>query len=140
MPAAFSKIGLTALIFFTVVLRASSPSTSCFVLFEAPVAEPYSRLMNAIGFVETMNDNQAYNPREEAVGIFQIRPIRLEDYNRRTGSRYKMNDLFRYEISKKIFIYYAELIGPYNQEQIARNWNGSGHMTNYYWKRIREYI
>jgi len=55
MPAAFSKIGLTALILLTVVFRASSPSTSSFVLFEAPVAEPYSRLMNAIGFLLLLN-------------------------------------------------------------------------------------
>jgi hypothetical protein len=32
--------------------------------------------------VETKGDTLAYNPYEEATGIFQIRPIRLKDYNK----------------------------------------------------------
>jgi hypothetical protein len=140
MPVRFRKIVLTALIFLLAVFRASSPSIKSLIIFDPPALEPYGRLMDAIGFVETMQDTLAYNPVEEAVGIFQIRPIRLEDYNRRTGNNYKMKDLFDYDISKKIFIYYAVQIGPYNLEQIARNWNGSGHLTSFYWRRIKEYL
>jgi hypothetical protein len=140
MPVSVRKIVITALLFVAVVLRASSPSRESFVIFETPPVEPYKRLIFAIGFVETMNDTLAYNPREEATGIFQIRPIRLEDYNRRTGKNYKMKDLFNYSISEKLFLYYADQIGPYDMEQIARRWNGSGHMTIYYWNRIKEYI
>jgi hypothetical protein len=87
-----------------------------------------------------MNDTLAYNPLEEATGIFQIRPIRLQDYNNRTGSKYKMSDLFDYEVSEKIFLYFADQIGPYDMEQIARRWNGSGHMTTFYWNRIKEFL
>ena len=140
MPVSVRKIIITALLFVAVVLRASSPSRESFVILETPPVEAYKRLIFAIGFVETMNDTLAYNPREEATGIFQIRPIRLEDYNRRTGKNYKMKDLFNYSISEKLFLYYADQIGPYDMEQIARRWNGSGHMTTYYWNRIKEYI
>lgn len=90
--------------------------------------------------VEGKCDTLAYNPIEEAVGYFQIRPIRLEDYNKRTESNYTMKDMFNYEISEKIFLYYAGKIGPYNFEQIARNWNGSGHRTINYWNRIKQYL
>ena len=51
-----------------------------------------------------------------------------------------MKDLFDYEVSEKIFLYFADRIGPYNAELIARKWNGSGHRTIFYWNRIREYL
>ena len=69
-------------------------------------SQSYKQLVLAIGMVETKRDTLAYNPVEEAAGYFQIRPIRLLDYNNRTGSNYTMKDLFNYEISEKIFLYY----------------------------------
>jgi hypothetical protein len=140
MPASLKKIGLTVFLILSVVFKASSPCMDALIIFEAPPIEPYSKLVYAIGFIETMNDTMAYNPFEQAAGIFQIRPIRLKEYNIQTGMRYRMEDLFRYEISEKIFLYFADRIGPYNFEQIARNWNGSGKMTTFYWNRIKQYL
>lgn len=140
MSDSFKKLVLINILFLSVVFRASSPSIESFVIFDSPPVEPYKRLILAIGTVETMNDTLSYNPVEEAAGYFQIRPIRIEDYNRRTGSKYTTEDMFNYEISEKIFLYFADLIGPYDFEQIARNWNGSGHMTTYYWNQIKEYL
>lgn len=140
MQASLKKIVVTAFLIIFVVFRASSPSIKSLVIFDAPPVEPYRQLINAIGFVETMNDTMAYNPLEQAVGIFQIRPIRLKEYNNQTGQKYRMEDLFHYEISEKIFLYFADQIGPYNFEQIARRWNGSGHMTTHYWERIKQYL
>ena len=140
MQASFKKVIFITFLFLLVPYRASSPDMKALFIFDNPPVEPYKQLIFAIGFVETMNNNLAFNPLEEATGIFQIRPIRLEDYNRRTGSHYKMKDLFDYKISERIFLYFADLIGPYDIEQIARKWNGSGHMTTYYWDRIREYL
>jgi hypothetical protein len=140
MPASFKKIVFSAVLFLTVVFKASSPSREAIVIFDLPPVEPYRQLIYAVGFVETMNDTLAFNPVEQAAGIFQIRPIRLEDYNRRTGEDYTMKDLFNYEVSEKIFLYFADQIGPYDFEQIARRWNGSGHMTTYYWDRIKQYL
>jgi hypothetical protein len=110
------------------------------IVFEPLPVEPYKQLALAIGLVETKCDTLAYNPVEKAVGIFQIRPIRLIDYNNRTGSRYSRKDLFNYDISEKIFLYYANQIGPYNLELIAKKWNGSGHLTTNYWHRIKKYL
>ena len=140
MPANFKKIVFITFLFLLVPFRASSPSMEALVIFDPPPVEPYKQLIFAIGFVETMNNTLAYNPIEQATGIFQIRPIRLADYNRRTGYNYTTKDLFNYEISEKIFLYFADLIGPYDLEQIARKWNGSGSMTTYYWNRIKEYL
>jgi len=140
MSATIKKILLSALLLLTVVFRASSPAADALTLINPSPVEPYKQLMYAIGFVETMNDTMAYNPLEEATGIFQIRPIRLQDYNNRTGSKYKMDDLFKYEVSERIFLYFADQIGPYDLEQIARRWNGSGNMTTFYWNRIKEFL
>jgi hypothetical protein len=140
MPANLKKAIYITLLFLSVHFRASSPDMGGFIIFDPPPVEPYKQLIFAIGFVETMNNTLAFNPIEQATGIFQIRPIRLEDYNRRTGNNYKMKDLFDYKISEKIFLYFADQIGPYDLEQIARKWNGSGNMTTYYWNRIKEYL
>jgi hypothetical protein len=120
--------------------RVFAPGGESVVIFKAPAVEPFNKLIYAIGKVETGFDTLAYNPIEEAFGYFQIRPVRLKDYNRRTGKNYKMSDLFNYDISEKIFLYYASLIGPYNFEKIARNWNGSGPRTAHYWKRVKKYL
>jgi hypothetical protein len=109
-------------------------------IFDSPPIEPYKQLVLAIGIIETKCNTTAYNSVEEAAGYFQIRPIRLLDYNNRTGSNYTMNDLFNYEISEKIFLFYADQIGPYDFELIARKWNGNGRLTFNYWKRIKEYL
>jgi hypothetical protein len=140
MPASLKKILFFTLLFLLLPFRASSPDINSFVVFAPDAVEPYKQLIYAIGFVETMNNTMAYNPLEEATGIFQIRPIRLKDYNIRTGRNYKMKDLYDYKISEEIFLYFADQVGPYDLEQIARRWNGSGHMTTYYWNRIKEFL
>jgi hypothetical protein len=134
------KIVYLIFLFLSFSPRVSAPGMNFMTIFDFPPIKPYKQLVLAIGIVETKNDTTAYNPVEEAAGYFQIRPIRLLDYNNRTGSNYTMNDLFNYEISEKIFLFYADQIGPYDFELIARKWNGNGRQTVNYWKRIKEYL
>ena len=122
------------------VFKVFAPAGKSLVIVATNAEEPFKRLINAIGMVETKFDTLKYNPVEEAVGYFQIRPIRLLDYNNRTGSKYSLNDLFRYDISEKIFLYYATEIGPYNFERIAKNWNGKGRETIHYWNHVKRYL
>lgn len=126
--------------FLSLAFKVFAPAKEGFIVVRNSPIEPFKSLIHAVGMVETQYDTLAYNPTEEAVGYFQIRPIRLEDYNIRTGSNYSMNDLFNYSISEKIFLYYAAEIGPYNFEKIARNWNGSGSSTNQYWDSVKKYL
>lgn len=140
MRGNLKKVVFLTFLLLSFILRVSAPSWKTITIFEFPPIEPYKQLVFAIGIVETKSDTLAYNPVEEAAGYFQIRPIRLLDYNKRTGSNYTMKDLFNYEISEKIFLYFADQIGPYNFEQIARRWNGSGHLTIDYWNRIKQYL
>jgi hypothetical protein len=140
MSGNFKKIILISILIFSFTFRVTAPSRESLTILSSGAVDPFTRLIHAIGMVETKCDTLAYNPIEQATGYFQIRPIRLKDYNKRTGSHYKMKDLFNYEISEKIFLYYATLIGPSDFEKIARKWNGSGPSTIYYWRRIKEYI
>ena len=126
--------------FFLITFRAVAPDQKPIFIQEPLPVEPFSKLMYAIGMVETRGNTQAYNEFEHAAGIFQIRQVRLDDYNRLTGQYYTLQDVFKYEISEKVFLYFASLIGPYDLEKIAKAWNGSGPKTELYWKRIKEYL
>ena len=129
------------IIFFLMIeLKAAAPGTITTFIFVAQPIEAYNRLINAVVMVESSGDTMAYNLEEEAYGAFQIRPIRLLDYNQRTGKNYKTEDCFNFEISKKIFLYYAENMGYRDYQSIARNWNGSGKMTLDYWAKIKKYL
>lgn len=139
MSPLFKRISLTAILLLF-AFRTFAPAGNSVAVDIPPSIEPFRKLIYAIGMVETRFDTLAYNPVEEAVGYFQIRPIRLQDYNNRTGSNFKMNDLYDYHISEKIFLYYASRIGPNNFEKIAKNWNGSGPRTVFYWKQVKKYL
>lgn len=129
-----------AVLFILFSLNLFAPATNALIIEPAITVNPFGKIIYAIGMVETKLDTLAYNPEEEAVGYFQIRPIRVRDYNRRTGSRYTINDMYDYNVSGKIFLYYASQIGPYNLEKIAKNWNGSGYKTKQYWKKVRMHL
>jgi hypothetical protein len=137
-----SNIKKIAFVVFLMALafKVFAPASESLILVRPLPVRPYINLIHAIGMVETQYDTLAYNPLEEAVGYFQIRPIRLVDYNNRTGSTYSMNDLFNYKISEKIFLYYATEIGPYNFERIAKTWNGSGESTILYWEQVKRFL
>jgi hypothetical protein len=118
-------------------LSAAAPDlTEGFIIVSKPV-DPYERLMKAVMMVESSGDTLAINCDEEAIGAFQIRPIRLLDFNQRTGKNYKENDLYNIEISKEIFLYYAKKIGYPDFESISKNWNGSGKLTASYWEKVK---
>lgn len=120
--------------------RAIAPNQRSLVLSVSPPIEAFRELIYAVGMVEAMGDTSKYNELEEAAGYFQIRPIRLTDYNSRTGNKYTIKDMFNYKISEKVFLYYAFRIGPYDYEKVAKTWNGSGAKTIEYWKKIKQFL
>lgn len=101
--------------------------------------DSYNPLMEAIGWFETQNIDSAYNPKEEAYGRFQIRRSskRVEHYNLKTGKNYTYEDMFDFQKSREVFLYYA--VGK-TYEQAAKDWNGSGIMTIIYWMNINNIL
>lgn len=105
------------------------------VYIEKPEAiNYYEPLIKAIVAVESKGDTFAYYAPEQATGAFQIRPCRIAHYNQLTGMNYTLNDCYDYEISRKVFLYFAQ---GKTYEMAAKNWNGSGPMTIEYWKLIQ---
>ena len=139
MSEYLSKIALVTFLLFLAV-RVYAPGNGSMVIITKPSDEPFKRLIYAIGMVETKFDTLSYNPLEMAAGYFQIRPIRVLDYNIRTGSSYSLEDMFDYDISEKVFLYYATEIGPYDFEKIAKKWNGSGKITLEYWDQVKKFL
>jgi hypothetical protein len=139
MKSILKKI-VTITFLLVLTFKVFAPASESLTLIRPAPIIPFTSLIHAIGMVETQYDTLAFNPLEGAVGYFQIRPIRLADYNFRTGSTYTMNDLFNYKISEKIFVYYASEFGPYNFERIAKTWNGSGKSTIQYWEQVKRFL
>lgn len=127
------------LFLLTLTTLAPEVRVDLIILTSDPI-EPYDRIIKAVIRVESLGDTLAYNQIEEAAGAFQIRPIRLLDFNQRTNKNYKLKDRYNYRISKEIFLYYAKQIGFSDYETIAKNWNGSGKATLEYWKKVKVHL
>jgi len=117
-----------------------SPQHKTLTIAIEPPIEPYKALWDAVSMVESTMDSMAYNASEQATGIVQIRPIRLKDYNTRTGSRLRLSEMYNTQISKEIFFYYATKYHYTDYETIARRWNGSGYMTDIYWGKVKKHL
>ena len=128
------------IIFLSLSLRALAPEMQIACVFVSEPEDLCERLIKAIIQVESLGDTLAYNMKEEATGAFQIRPIRLRDYNHRTGNNYQIEDCYNFEVSKEIFLYYAQRIGFEDYESIARRWNGSGKSTLEYWDKVKSFL
>lgn len=94
----------------------------------------YEPLIKAVTFVESVDGKYLYNPKENAVGWFQIRQVRVDDYNKLTGLKYALNDFYDYDLSREMFLYYAK---GKSYEKAAKSWNGSGKKTIAYWKKVK---
>ena len=130
------KIVLIVLAF---LLFRQLPAPNARTLFIAKTSEinAYDPLIKAIVCVETDHGKDFYNEKENAVGHFQIRQIRVDDYNWRTKSHYKLNDFYDYTLARKMFLYYAR---NKTYERAAKNWNGSGPQTSAYWQKVKKHI
>jgi len=126
---------LITILFLFVSLRLFAPGYTVGYIAEGTKIDPFKKLMFAVGMVESKNDTLAYNPVEDAYGIYQIRYIRIRDFNERTGKRYKLSDCYKKTVSDEIFLYYATL----NLEATCKNWNGSGPKVEKYWGKIKKH-
>lgn len=127
---------LLFILFLFLSNKAIAPDIRIATIFKADHINIYDKLIRAIIKVESGGNNFAHNILEDAYGAFQIRPIRLLDFNQRTGKKYVLEDCYNFEISKEIFLYYATKNLSNSFESISRNWNGSGDMTIEYWKKV----
>ena len=104
----------------------------------------FNDLLAAIAQVESSGDPNAVNEKENAVGLYQIRPIYLKDVNRILGYQYfKLADRYDPEYSKQIVSAYLLYYGRNKSlEAMARIHNGGPkgykrECTKQYWALIQ---
>jgi hypothetical protein len=95
--------------------------------------------------VESRGNPLAYNSKEKAIGIAQIRAIMTKDHNQRTGDNYKPEDMFCPDISKKVFLAFASQYHYSDVERISRGWNGGARAmkkqsTIKYYNKVKELL
>lgn len=130
------------------LMFACLPSLAGFSPLPYPVLEiplpdpirPYERIWRATCAVESSNNPRAYNSKEKATGIVQIRPIKLRDYNRRTGKQYRLRDCYDIQISREIFFFYATQYHYNDILGICKEWNGRGPKHKDYYKKIKKQL
>lgn len=131
---------ITILVFTSAMILCAPNVEHTLYVKKAPAINPYEKLFTACARVESENNPNAINKKEQAYGIVQIRQIRLDDFNQRTGKHYKLKDMLDTKRSKEVFMYYAKSYGINHIETIARRWNGSGKETLVYWNKVKQHI
>lgn len=131
---------ITFLLLFVFLTLTAPPTTKCLYLPTVSIINTwikYEQLVKAVVKIESNGNTLAFNVSENAVGAFQIRPCRIKHYNKLNNTNYKHKDCYDYDLSEKIFLFFAE---GKDYEQAAKNWNGSGPMTEIYWKKVKQQI
>ena len=115
----------------------------------------WQEFVSAVIMVESSNNPKAYNKRENAVGILQIRPIMVREVNRvlkmnKSNDRYTLIDRWSKEKSIDMFEIMAENVKCCEgmtrlefYERVARKWNGGYRgmektATIKYWNKIKK--
>ena len=90
-----------------------------------PDQDPVEAMAYAFAMVESKGNQQAYNARENAVGLLQIRPIMVREANRIAGEDiYTLDDRWDAEVSIDIFRTIMERHNPANDIDRAIDiWN-----------------
>jgi len=115
--------------------------------YDKPVEQPIpiDTLLNAVMAVESNFDTMAYNEKENAVGVLQIRPIMVREVNRLLGEdKYTLKDRWNKTKSIEMFNVIRSHLKGATDEQIARTWNGGYNGKNIpetlqYWNKVKKY-
>src|SRR5665648_776086 len=116
-----------------------APDYKELVIVRGETVNKYERLIKAIVKVESNNGKYLYNEKEGAVGWFQIRECRLNDFNKNAGKNYTHDEMYHYEKSKEVFLYFTR---NRDYETISRAWcsgeAGTKKASEGYWELIQK--
>lgn len=126
---------MTVILIF-VFMVCTAPEWRVLYIHRTEPINPYELIWKGVYMVESGGNPKAYNAKEQAVGLGQVRPIRLRDFNRQTGKHYTMKDMYDPVRNKEVFMYFAVKLEDPNL--IIRKWNGSGPMTYVYLKKVKK--
>jgi hypothetical protein len=134
------KMIITLILCFFFQVLTAPPNHLITIIQEEPICI-YDVLVKAIVQVESSGNRYAFNEKEGAYGCFQIRECRLKDYNAVTGLKLTLNDMYDYEISRKVFLFYTK---GRSFEIISRAWcsgeSGKLKYSQAYWDKVKQLI
>ena len=109
-----------------------------------------SEIISALMYVESSNNDSAYNASEDAVGCLQIRKTMVNDVNRilrkrKSPVRFTYEDRWCRYKSINMFKVYCKYYNLTTAEEIARCWNGGPNGlynpgTVKYWNKVQNRI
>jgi hypothetical protein len=100
---------------------------------------PFAPLWEAVKFVETGVNPDTINIVEQAYGPGQIRQVKLDDFNEAQGKEtYTLTDCMNETVAREIFMWHCSAYS--DLETAARRWNGSGPMTEEYWRKVERQL
>ena len=124
--------------------------------FDIDTTLTFNDFIEAVIYIESRGDSLAYNTKEKAVGVLQIRPIMLREVNRvlrknKVPGKYVLQDRYSQEKSIEMFNIMAEQVNQDKLSQmqffeiVARRWNGGRRgdkkkATIKYWERIKNQL
>ena len=107
-------------------------------------------IISALMYVESSNNDSAYNASEDAVGCLQIRKTMVNDVNRilrkrKSPVRFTYEDRWCRYKSINMFKIYCKHYNLTTAEEIARCWNGGPRGINNpatvrYWNKVQNRI
>ena len=123
----------------------AAPPSDAVAIFESESINPFENLFKAVCQVESSGNQFAIGDNGKSYGISQIQQSRLDDYFNRTGIRYTLQDMFDVQKSRQIFMFYAQLHGPYQAEALCREWNSGPRWrqikaTKVYYRKIQAHL
>lgn len=101
----------------------------------------WPKLFKAVALKESSSNPKAWNKKENALGIFQIRPICLKDLRRKYAVKLQLVHFLRVDFSQWAFVAYGKMWGATTAEEYCRVWNGgprgsTKESTKNYWRDI----
>ena len=109
-----------------------------------------NEIISALMYVESSNNDSAYNANEDAVGCLQIRKTMVNDVNRilrkrKSPVRFTYEDRWCRYKSINMFKVYCKHYNLTTAEEIARCWNGgprgiNNPITLKYWEKVKNKI
>jgi hypothetical protein len=109
-----------------------------------------NEIISALMYVESSNNDSAYNASEDAVGCLQIRKTMVNDVNRilrkqKSPVRFTYEDRWCRYKSINMFKIYCKYYNLTTAEEIARCWNGGPRGINNpatvrYWNKVQNII
>ena len=108
------------------------------------------QILDALMYVESSNNDSAYNASEDAVGCLQIRQTMVDDVNRilrkrKSPVRFTYEDRWCRYKSISMFKIYCKHYNLTTAEEISRCWNGGPNglynpATANYWEKVKNQI